>query len=89
MCHFYGWEPRVCEQMPLSKYIRFYKSAQMLWARNRISDIQSSSFHSYTEKSRDEIMRQLKHESNRFLFKPLKDFRDVAKAFAQRVKDVR
>lgn len=77
------------DDLPLSEYFKYFKSAQMLLARNRIAAIQSSSFHAYTEKSRDDVMRTLKHESDRYLFKPLKDFREVAKNFAERLKSGR
>lgn len=77
------------QRLPASEYIRFAKSAKMLEANQRMSDIESSSFHAFEQKHRDNVMRNLKRASKQFLFEPLKDFSEVAANFAQRLKDGR
>ncbi len=77
------------QAMPASEFIRFSRASRMLAASNQINAIEAGSFHSYKEKSRDEVMRGLKRASTQYLFTPLKDFKDVAANFAKRLKDGR
>jgi hypothetical protein len=77
----------VVQNMAASEYVRFLKSARMLQAENAMIDIQSSSFPSYKEDDQKKVMRDLKRASTANIFRPLKDFAEVAANFAKRLKD--
>ncbi len=75
--------------MPASEYLRFCKSAKMLFAEMRLADIETACFPNYKDEStRDKVMRKLHHQSTQFLFQPIKDFAEVAANFAKALKNV-
>jgi hypothetical protein len=76
----------VVKKMPAGDYIRFLKSARMIFAETQMVDIQSASFHTYKESDRSKIIRELKSSAKRFLFEPLLDFQTVAMNLAKRLK---
>lgn len=73
--------------MPLSKFTKFVKGAQMLMAEQSIDNIQSASFNKYKESDRTKIIRNLNSMARRHLFTPLKDFKDVIATFAKQLKE--
>ncbi len=70
--------------MPTSEFLRFSRSAKMLFAQQQLSNIEAASFHAFSkDDDRNKTMRNLKSQSERWLWQPVKDFKDVAANFAK------
>lgn len=75
-------------KMAASDFIRYFKSAKMLQAENRMINIESISFPHYSSQDdREKVMRNLTSASKQFLWEPMKDFAEVAANFAKRLKN--
>lgn len=72
--------------MPASEYIRFLKSAQILFAEKRLTDIETASFpHFQKNEQRDEVIRGLTKVTKGFIFEGVADFATFAANFAKRM----
>lgn len=73
--------------MPASEYIRFFKSARMLFAEKRLTDIETASFPHYTEnKQREDVMRSLSRAAKAFLYEGVTDFAKFAATMAEKMR---
>lgn len=77
------------QAMPGSEFIRYFRASKMLAADGQMRAIEASSFHAFKESHREAVMRELKSLSKRWLFEPLKDFKEIAANFAKRLQDGR
>lgn len=72
--------------MPYSDFIRSLKAMTMLQAQEGIANIQQSNFHSFEQRDRDKIIRSLKEYSEKYISRPVLDYKDVVANFARKLK---
>jgi hypothetical protein len=71
--------------LPYSDFIRFYKCASMIEAKNSLADIQNASFHTYNKQDREKVIRGLKKAMSAFMHRELKGFAEVVANFTKKV----
>lgn len=72
--------------MGYGKFALYYKSAVMLKADQQISNIQAASFPNFKKETRQKVMRDLKAAATQFLLKETKDYREVIKNLALKLR---
>lgn len=71
--------------MPFSEFVKSFKAASMLDARQTLTNINVASFTSYDESDRKSYVRELKIISNQFMERKLKDYKEVLGNIARKL----
>lgn len=71
--------------MPFSEFVKSFKAASMLEARQTLTNINVASFTSYDESDRKKYIRDLQSISSQFMERKLKDYREVLGNIARKL----
>jgi hypothetical protein len=74
------------ERMPYSVFNKSAKAMVMLEAQEGIATIHRTNFSSFDDKTKDKIIGSLKESAEKFIVRPMLDYKDVVANLARKLR---